>query len=208
MKTCSHCGATLPVEGFNRDRSRPDGRFSWCKVCKRASDAARYRANPEPVIQRMRTYYRDQHATVLERQRVRWRRQRERERALLRARYAADPVKYRELTRRYYRSHRSERAAYAKRYLQTHRSQASAQRRLRRGRLRAGGGRVSVAQWLALVERYGGRCLACGSDGPLTMDHVVPLARGGLHDISNLQPLCRPCNLQKWLSPRDYRGVS
>jgi len=31
------------------------------------------------------------------------------------------------------------------------------------------------------------------------MDHVVPLARGGMHQPWNIQPLCRTCNQVKHL---------
>lgn len=32
---------------------------------------------------------------------------------------------------------------------------------------------------------------------PLTVDHVVPLARGGTNDLANLQVLCKRCNSAK-----------
>lgn len=41
------------------------------------------------------------------------------------------------------------------------------------------------------------RCVRCGSDVYLTIDHIIPLARGGTDDIENLQTLCRPCNAAK-----------
>ncbi|MCC7442997.1 MAG: HNH endonuclease [Bdellovibrionales bacterium] len=36
--------------------------------------------------------------------------------------------------------------------------------------------------------------------GELTMDHVVPVARGGTSTKGNLVPACRPCNQKKKLS--------
>jgi 5-methylcytosine-specific restriction endonuclease McrA len=39
-------------------------------------------------------------------------------------------------------------------------------------------------------------CVGCGSDD-VTIDHIVPLARGGRHAVGNLQPLCRSCNGSK-----------
>jgi len=45
-----------------------------------------------------------------------------------------------------------------------------------------------------------GICYYCGKEvGPkaLTMDHVVPLVRGGLSAKSNLVPACKECNTDK-----------
>jgi 5-methylcytosine-specific restriction endonuclease McrA len=61
------------------------------------------------------------------------------------------------------------------------------------------------AQWLALVEACGGRCLRCGSRSSLTVDHVVPLALGGPNTIANVQPLCAACNSEKGSEVIDYR---
>ena len=40
-------------------------------------------------------------------------------------------------------------------------------------------------------------CCACGSGDRLEVDHVIPFSRGGKHDISNFQTLCKPCNVRK-----------
>jgi 5-methylcytosine-specific restriction endonuclease McrA len=63
------------------------------------------------------------------------------------------------------------------------------------------------AQWLALVEACGGACLACGKaePGDLTVDHVIPLGRGGSNTIENVQPLCSECNGIKGCETTDYR---
>jgi hypothetical protein len=45
--------------------------------------------------------------------------------------------------------------------------------------------------------RDGYRCRACGRTDRLSIDHIVPIARGGSNDIRNLQTLCLPCNLRK-----------
>ena len=49
-------------------------------------------------------------------------------------------------------------------------------------------------------------CLCCGKiDVALTMDHVIPLSKGGEHNISNIQPLCGICNSKKNTKAIDYR---
>lgn len=62
---------------------------------------------------------------------------------------------------------------------------------------RAAEGSHTEAQWQALCDETGNVCLACGVPRPLTRDHIVPVSLGGTNDISNIQPLCRPCNSAK-----------
>ena len=47
-----------------------------------------------------------------------------------------------------------------------------------------------------LRELYASPCHYCGAPSK-HIDHVIPLAKGGLHDISNLVGACVPCNLSK-----------
>jgi 5-methylcytosine-specific restriction endonuclease McrA len=54
--------------------------------------------------------------------------------------------------------------------------------------------------WLAKLAQ--GLCHYCGKRFPasqLTMDHVVPLARGGVSSPGNLVPACSACNRDKKL---------
>ena len=70
------------------------------------------------------------------------------------------------------------------------------------------GGSYTTAEWRSLKEKYEFRCLCCHKTEPeikLTVDHVVPLTRGGANNISNIQPLCRQCNLSKHTRTIDYR---
>lgn len=61
-------------------------------------------------------------------------------------------------------------------------------------------------EWRKLKERYGNRCLACGQVLELlTRDHIVPVSQGGSSHISNIQPLCRPCNSLKGDEIIDFR---
>ena len=52
-----------------------------------------------------------------------------------------------------------------------------------------------VRHWV--FRRDGFRCQECGSGKKLHCDHVVPVHQGGLPSESNLQTLCRDCNLAK-----------
>ncbi|BAY83208.1 HNH endonuclease [Calothrix parasitica NIES-267] len=51
-----------------------------------------------------------------------------------------------------------------------------------------------------VFERNKYQCQNCGKryeETSLTIDHIIPLSRGGSNDISNLQTLCFSCNCKK-----------
>lgn len=51
-----------------------------------------------------------------------------------------------------------------------------------------------------VFQRDGHGCQSCGKTGKkakLQVDHIVPLAKGGSNDLSNLQALCARCNQRK-----------
>jgi hypothetical protein len=49
----------------------------------------------------------------------------------------------------------------------------------------------------AVLARDGRRCVLCGSDYKIEIDHFIPYSKGGLHTIENLRVLCKPCNRRK-----------
>ena len=67
------------------------------------------------------------------------------------------------------------------------------------------GGNHTANEFIALCEEYGNLCLACKEERPLTADHIVPVIMGGSNNISNIQPLCQPCNSKKWTQTTNYR---
>lgn len=46
-------------------------------------------------------------------------------------------------------------------------------------------------------QRYGGRCAECQATDYLEFDHIIPVAKGGSNSETNVQLLCRRCNLKK-----------
>jgi len=58
----------------------------------------------------------------------------------------------------------------------------------------------STAWWRRRLQR--GVCAYCGAtfaERDLTMDHVVPVARGGRSSRGNVVASCKPCNTRKKL---------
>ena len=53
--------------------------------------------------------------------------------------------------------------------------------------------------------KYGKKCLCCGSEKNISLDHIVPIKKGGKNTLDNLQPLCKSCNSKKGVKVIDYR---
>lgn len=58
-----------------------------------------------------------------------------------------------------------------------------------------------------LVKSDGEGCGNCGMAENLVVDHILPIAKGGLSEIDNLQFLCAECNRIKGKLMIDCRGV-
>lgn len=50
---------------------------------------------------------------------------------------------------------------------------------------------------LALIERDGYECAKCGEVDNLSIDHIMPLSKGGSDELDNLRLLCRKHNSAK-----------
>ena len=59
----------------------------------------------------------------------------------------------------------------------------------------------SEKQYLILDKElrkiYSSPCFNCGSTENQSLDHLIPLSRGGTHSYGNIITLCLPCNMSK-----------
>jgi len=58
----------------------------------------------------------------------------------------------------------------------------------------------TFGEWELLKIQYGNTCPCCKKSEPeikLTIDHIIPLSKGGTNLIENIQPLCLKCNMKK-----------
>ena len=68
----------------------------------------------------------------------------------------------------------------------------------RRARLNSVPCTLTAKEWNKIVGEYNNRCAYCGIlPDKITMDHVVPISRGGEHTVHNVVPACWPCNKNK-----------
>ena len=66
-----------------------------------------------------------------------------------------------------------------------------------RDRRRGAIGVITNKQWQDKIKKYNYRCVYCGVVCQPTMDHVIPLIKGGTNTIDNVVPVCAECNCRK-----------
>lgn len=201
---CLHpLGPDLPAtsEYFGKCSKVKSGLLAVCKVCNNAASNAYRKNNPEKRKETCKNHYQKNRERILESQ----------------AKYRKTPYR-RAYMEAYYHNNRDHITLLrAQRYLKT-RDHALQQARLykrqnphivkrlnwtRRAKFR---GSFTEAEWLELCEKYGSKCLRCGrSDVRLTVDHIVPISKGGANTLDNVQPLCQSCNSRKRDKVIDYR---
>lgn len=193
-RTCRGCGETKPIDAFyfaKNKRSR-----SWrCKQCISLDSRQRgYRY--AKLSQDDRASYGDGRICTRCNRWLAWDRFKRNklkksghdercydcQAAIDRERYRTNPA-YRARRRRY-KGHQSK-----------EKKREAAKRRQTRLRNHTPG--IREQDWIALRDFFGNVCLCCGSSGPLTLDHVIPVALGGADHITNAQPLCITCNTSK-----------
>lgn len=194
-KTCSQCSETKPLAEFPR--------YGKCRTCLAEASRRYRRENPDRVrATEARRYVRRAIPA----------------RADAKRRYEADPEAARDKARRYYESedrearnavrkawrdaHPDKQARYTEDYRRRNPLAATAMRSNRRARI--GGQRVTISE---LKSIWTGDCALCGSPidtgaafpAPLSksIDHIIPLAKGGAHEVTNLQWVHFLCNCLK-----------
>lgn len=108
------------------------------------------------------------------------------------------------LQAKYYAGQRARSSADERReYLRSHRKKNSDYYRSRDMTRRARKKATTVVAFSRadIIKRDGLVCYLCGKvpgPGEVTLDHVVPLARGGSHTPDNVRVACFPCNRRKF----------
>lgn len=168
MKNCCRCATNKQDDEFSCDKTRKDGRFPVCKVCvKEARDAERM-VNPE----RLRKYGRDYIHRYDEKHKLR--------------------------NNAWERDNKEWRKRWQSQWRKTHPEYVSAtNQRYRARKANAPGKGVTAEQWERIVYACNSRCTYCNAEGQVTMDHIVPLSKGGAHDPTNVVPACMSCNTTK-----------
>ena len=65
---------------------------------------------------------------------------------------------------------------------------------------------ISKKRKLSIINDNRGRCWYCGAGESETLDHIIPISKGGSDEDCNLVPCCKSCNSSKRdLALEDFR---
>jgi 5-methylcytosine-specific restriction endonuclease McrA len=209
-KYCRTCDHWKCQQAFSRDHKGANGFSATCKEC-------------------VKSYQQAHIDRINERRRERWQENTERYNARQQAYHDRHPERKKESDRKYRLKHTEEAQAYSKVYRARKKTDADFRARKReynqqyiqlrpeksaqyfnnrRARVLQAEGSFTSKEWKKLCKYYQYTCLCCRKCEPeikLTVDHVIPLSRGGSNSIENLQPLCQSCNSSKSTQIIDYR---
>jgi 5-methylcytosine-specific restriction endonuclease McrA len=235
-KRCRVCGEDKPLAEMKRKKANKDGYDTRCLACNRLKTKQWAAANPEKVIANRKKFYEqnpnydsEYYRAYAEKKRVAVRQWRlnnpekarekdrnwrlnnaEKERARKQRWFEENREKKRELDRQWREANRDQARASRQKSEQTNLDAGRIRKHRRRAKKKGNGGTFTVQEWQALKARYDHRCLACHRQEPeiqLHQDHVIPIDKGGLNSIDNIQPLCRECNSRKGTKIIDYRKL-
>lgn len=185
FKVCTKCGDKLTLNCFCKDKSKKGGLRSSCRSCKVQTDRE-YTEKSRGKVLLTRCRYRESHRAELaykERMRVK--------------NFSDDErVEY-----------NRKRLVYSKKNFKERQEIYAIDFANRKARQLGVEGKLNVKQWRDLKRKYGYMCLCCKRQEPeisLTIDHVIPLSKGGLNIIGNIQPLCGYCNKSKGSKIEEY----
>lgn len=235
-KRCRVCGEEKPLAEMSRRKNRKDGYDSCCLACHRVKTKQWAAANPEKVIAKRRKFYEqnptydhDYYLAHADKKRLatrewsknhaeqkanyskHWReRHAQRERERKKRWFEMNREKKRELDRQWRLTNHEQARLSRQRSEQGNLEAGRIRKHRRRAQKKGNGGTFTVQEWQALKAKYDHRCLACHRSEPeiqLHQDHIIPIDKGGMNTIDNIQPLCRECNSRKGTKTIDYRPI-
>lgn len=171
-KRCIRCKQTKHTEAFHKDASRVDGLNSACITCQKEKDALRYLRNRDHIL---KTKKEDK---------------------------INNPEKYKKWSQTSYFNQHEYNKLRVKLWKQTNPDKVRIADLRKKAKRKfaletAEVNNFTIEDWLALCEAVDYKCAYCRKETKLTVDHVVPLIRGGEHTLVNIIPLCKSCNSSK-----------
>jgi len=200
VKTCTKCHLELPLSSFRYKKGCRYSKSPECKKCESIRDAAK----DKNVVRVSRKLLRVTYSMWLtEWVKSDW------HKAWLEKYYRCDKFKQR-LQKHINSGNNNKKKAkeyqktdkfkqIVKKYLQSAKGIAKRARGNNKRRMREKGAvsTLTAEEWEDIKRTFKNKCVYCGEQKKLEMDHIIPLSKGGNHTKGNVVPACRNCNAKK-----------
>ena len=169
MKTCTKCNVYKSLDNFYKDKRNKDGYRNDCSECCKNRMKKHYNVNSKQKLVYQSVYYRanSQYAIQYAKE---WRKN--------------NPEK----TKQYHKEYSEKNKEKEKIRFREKESKRRA--------LKKNNGVFYISK-KELNSMLSSACVICSSIENITIDHIIPISRGGTHGIGNIQPMCLPCNTKK-----------
>lgn len=194
-KKCVKCLQVKQIDQFYKSDCNKDGFRNSCKKCFDVQSNRYHDGNSEKITSYKKEYRLINLDKIKEKAREWYQKNKEKIKAISSKNYYDN-----------YEKRQEYQAEYRKVRGKTSPEKSKQYKHNRRALVLGNGGKIKSKDWLDLCNKYGNKCLCCGrNDVRLTLDHVIPMKKGGSNTIENVQPLCKSCNSKKGIKIIDYR---
>lgn len=190
IKICKTCEKEKLLEDFNKDKLSKSGLCYECKSCEHKKDKFYREFHKEEIRERSKIYYQTHKKEMKE---------------YNRCCYLIHKEEHRKYDRIYYLKYKKEEGKKKLEWERNNKDKVKIYGAKDRARKQNAEGSFTTQEWTDLKNKYGNICLCCRKKKKLTVDHIVPLSKGGSNYILNIQPLCKHCNCVKGTQTIDYR---
>ena len=204
-KVCVHCGLFKRYSEFFKHQKTRDGLRGECKECGKNVVKAWRGENPDAAKKHHHTYYLSHREQQLQKSREWVAANRDKVRAIKRRWSHRNSDYLLVKSNQWAANNRDKRRFSVNRWRKANPVIVNFHWRKRHFALKTTG-KITQQDWIDLLNLYGQKCLRCGTNKNITLDHVVPLCKGGTHSIENVQPLCKTCNCIKARRSWDFRN--
>lgn len=183
-KICTQCGKEKLLTEYRTDKRASNGHRSECAECTRKYTREWRQCNIEKVRAYHRRWYKENKDTAQDYMQ-KWREKNPNyDRQQAQAWAIAHPEQRKETQR-----------AYFERTREAHRQRERTYRARKRN---ATIETITEEGWMQIILSYDSCCVYCGHkcESP-SMDHIVPISKGGSHSYDNIVPACLECNCKK-----------
>ena len=177
LKRCSKCGCVKDITDFHHNRTKKDGYQPYCKDCQNEYQKEFYKGNKEKRREYMREYTQTEKGKIVQIQAHK---------------------KYEQTEKGIMVNARA-----AKKFSQTPKGKMVRKKVMhkRRARMKNTEATLTLEQWTRIIKLQNNECNISKQKFTKrrlpTMDHIIPLSKGGGLTFENAQALCRSCNSAK-----------